>query len=268
MERTARRAWLRVAAHRSLAAAAGLAGLPAVHAQAQPQRWVRVAVENWSPWVDIDPSGPHFGGLALTLLSAVLQRMGLPVRYTPLPFKRALIELEAGNIDILPMLSYEADRMRYTAYSESIVEEEVLLCGLDRGASPKFEWRDWADLSTYTVAVTRGYGYGGQLTALRHHARSVVESASDVTSARLLAAGRVDLAALYKTTLPGFLRDVPELTRHLHCGHRPLLRMPLHYGIAKASRLSARLQEFNAQLAVVKAQPLFKKQLEEVAARP
>ena len=145
---------------------------------------LRLAGNAWPPYTD---QRLLHSGLSVDLITTALGRAGYEVRYTEVPWERALRGLESGSYDLINGWPSES-RARFAAVSRPFLtnrmrwvqraEDDVPADGLH-------------SLEGYAIALNRGYAYGEELT---HNARlSIGYTTNFLQAARMLVAGRVDL---------------------------------------------------------------------------
>ncbi|HLA31134.1 MAG TPA: transporter substrate-binding domain-containing protein [Pseudomonas sp.] len=211
---------------------------------AQEPLTIKIAFEDWPPWMIATPEGGLPGGAAVDLLNEAMQQMGIQGHYINLPFVRALKELDKGSIDLLMLVARSPDRDSYMVFSDAVLNQRTLFCYSNQ-RNAGFSWSRLEDLARYKVGITRGYTYSGRRAAIVRHAKNVEDSVSDEQSLIRLMAGRVDVAVFFESTLPAFLTKYPQAKQELRCHAKALMETQLHFGISKKSALLAKLPRFN-----------------------
>lgn len=219
---------------------------------AQQQLTIKIAFEDWPPWMITSPEGKLRGGAAVDFLNETLQQMDIQGRYINLPFVRALKELDKGSIDVLMLVARSPERDSYMVFSAAVLNERTLFC-YSNLRSAGFTWSHLEDLARYNVGITRGYTYSGQRAAIVRHAKSVEDSVSDEQSLIRLMAGRVDVAVFFESTVPAFLAKYPQAKQELRCHAKALMETQLHFGISKKSALIAKLPKLNQVIEQINA---------------
>lgn len=176
-----------------------------------------------APWVL--PSGD---GLSQRLIAAAASRAGVTVRFTALPWQRALVQLEGGQLDGVVNASHTRARETFARYPRDpagAVDDSRRLhresYALLRRHGDALNW----DGATF-------HGLGGTLCAqrefsivniLRSQGLTVDDQLPDlVGNLEKLAAGRAQGAALPAGAAAAALRDHPELARSIETLPRPL----------------------------------------------
>jgi polar amino acid transport system substrate-binding protein len=87
---------------------------------------VRVPIEPYPPFFVKTEAG-QWQGLSIELADALLGEAGLDPVYTPLPFKRALLYLESGSLDMMLNLTVTPERAEYINFIGPQLDETVVL---------------------------------------------------------------------------------------------------------------------------------------------
>lgn len=126
---------------------------------------LRIALENGDHrvmlWTD-DSGVPH--GLDITVTRTVLESLGYDVRFAPMPWVRALLEMRRGSVDGIMTIAKTEDRSGWIAYPE---EPNVMVKALFL-VDPSI-WPDTTDMATIAeagIAVRRGYQYSEATNAI------------------------------------------------------------------------------------------------------
>jgi polar amino acid transport system substrate-binding protein len=106
-------------------------------------------------------------GLNVDLAREALKRMGCQTRLLEMPWARALLELEAGRLDILPGALRKAERERFAYFSRPTNRSpNVLFIGAI--AAEKYRIRQLADLvgTDFRLGAQIGVSYGPSYDSL------------------------------------------------------------------------------------------------------
>ncbi len=223
-----------------------------------------MVVEHWPPWeiaYDADKENVT-GGLAVELAEELFSRLDIRLTLRTVPWKRALLRIEKGQSDLIPMVAQNPERARYMLFTLPIHTTPVLFVySTDR--LKKFEWNRWEDLKPFRIGIIRGYFYGNPWNkAVKEHGLAFEEVTHDTINIRKLLTGRVDLVALFYVG-PNMLNDFPGRDKLRFAG-KPIHKNILHFGISKKSFLAARLCEINKTIQEMKDDGTFKKILKEM----
>jgi polar amino acid transport system substrate-binding protein len=135
-------------------------------------------------------------GFTADLTRAVLQRQGCEARFVEMPFARALAELEAGRLDILPDSFHSPARARFAHFSIPAIQSPNVLF-TTTAAAAKFHLATLDELagSDFRLAVQIGVSYGEHFDALKAKAQ-FRDQLSHVTLRRnawkMMSMGRID----------------------------------------------------------------------------
>lgn len=208
---------------------------------------VRLSTGDWPPYFD---STADDQGLLAHIIREAFQRADIEVKYTFLPWSRALAVARQGSVDGSAAWSCTDDRARAFHFSDPLLPLHYVFF---HRKDLNFHWQALEDLRGLTVGVTQDYAYGPQLATAQ--ALGLVRTdttASDESNLRKLLAGRIDLFPLDPLTGAALIeRLFPEpegqqLTYHPF----PLRRASYHLIFPRELERSAELQEaFNRGLA-------------------
>ncbi|ASP37938.1 hypothetical protein CHH28_04260 [Bacterioplanes sanyensis] len=229
-------------------------GLVAAAAAACPKEQVRIGWEPWAPYSVQE--GGEYTGLDLDIAKAVLADMGCKVEFVQRPWKRLLLEIEQGKVDMTASASRNAEREQYGYFSQPYRTESVVLF-VGAGQSANYGaingLKDIAGMD-FDLGVARGYYYGEEYAALEQDAafKSKLNSAGDdVTNYKKLAAGRLD----------GFLADPFSAAAGLkELGlsdkvetHSTVYSDDIYFLISRKSSSQAFVDAFNQSLTAMKS---------------
>lgn len=226
---------------------------------ADPPPRAIVTAEAWPPWEEVNAQGEVTGGFAIDLVAEMLTRMNIDMVPHVVPFKRALVELEDGESDFILMITPSVERNRYMVFTEPILIDSYRLCySIDR--FPTFEWSTWEELVPYKIGVVRGYIYGEVWQqAVKTYHYKLEEVTTDQLNVKKLLGQRFDFTLLLESTIKDILKDVPEAENKIKFASKPILEIPLCFGLSTKSSLVARLPEMNATLHQMRQDGTFKR---------
>lgn len=217
------------------------------------KRVLKVGWEYWPPYQYIDKQGELLG-LDVELLKAIANEASCEIQFYEVPWKRHLLQVQSGKLDIAMGASFEKVRAQYAFFSAPTRQERVSLVVLKSRAS-NFGLKSLADISRsdFNLGITRGYYYGEEFKQLMNRPtfRTHVESMhSDQINYHKLFLGRID----------GFLVDPVSMAHQYSMLPRakPLSllfdvnRAPVHLMFSKASTNETILDLFNTALQSIK----------------
>ena len=233
-----------------LLAACLLALLPAL-SSADCFKPLTVGWEPWKPFMYLDERG-QLVGLDIELIQAVAQRMQCTLSFVQLPFKRHMLELQSGHIDLATSVQWTAEREAYAYFSKPYRESQMrlLLPAAQVARYPLSELAQLRDLPL-RLGVTRGYFYGPGVEALliKPGRLQFEDAISDEVNLAKLQAGRID----------GFFAD-PLVVASLPGAQGTVVAHPLpvhgstfHFIASRLSVSAELMQQFDAALAELQA---------------
>jgi polar amino acid transport system substrate-binding protein len=123
---------------------------------AEPARFVEEA--NWPPFTPAY-EGMTKEGLSYDLISAVFERIKMPVTLELFPMKRLLILLKRGKRDGVTVISRNAEREKFIIYSKPIFQKRGLIY-FNKKKHPNFSWESYSDLKGLMIGTVLGHNYG------------------------------------------------------------------------------------------------------------
>ncbi|MBF0496810.1 MAG: amino acid ABC transporter substrate-binding protein [Deltaproteobacteria bacterium] len=161
---------------------------------------LKVGWEPWAPYQYRDDKG-RLTGLDIELISAISKKVNVKLEFKEISWKRHLVELEQGTMDIATSASKTAGREKFAFFSDPYRKETVTLF-VRRGESGKYHFKTLSDLvgSNFRLGITSGYFYGkdfAQLMKNPNFVKHTEEASDDPGNYKKLLANRID----------GFLSD-------------------------------------------------------------
>ncbi len=143
--------WLLVLAHSAQAAGCGV----------KTVRWYDDA-----PYSFAAPNG-EVRGFNADLVREALHRMGCTTKFVEMPWARALLELEAGRLDILPGALRKQERERYAYFSRAVNRSPNVLF-VHKNAAAIYRINKLADLmgTNFRLGIQIGVTYGPDFETL------------------------------------------------------------------------------------------------------
>lgn len=108
--------------------------------------------EDYPPW-EKNVSGKPVG-INIDIMNALADRLGFEVVYRPYPFKRVLVLLESGEIDMTGGLARSAEREAYARYLEPSYQKTIRVFIIRRESGIRL--RTYADLIPLRIGVRAG----------------------------------------------------------------------------------------------------------------
>ncbi|WP_431687545.1 substrate-binding periplasmic protein [Hahella sp. NBU794] len=164
-------------------------------ALADCDRPLSVGWESWRPYMYKNEEG-RLSGLDIELIQAVADRMGCQLEFSEIPFKRHLLQLRQGKIDLATSVQKTAAREEYAWFSQTYRTSASNLI-IRREDADRYHFKSFKEMtqSRFRLGVTRGYFYGDDVNKYiekedgQLHVEDVV---SDELNLMKLLARRVD----------------------------------------------------------------------------
>ncbi len=225
---------------------------------------VTVGWTSWEPFAYRDGSG-HLVGLNIELLTALLNASGYQFEFEEIPWKRQLLELEQGKLDISAGANKTAEREQFVYFTAPYQQEGVGLF-VRKGETGAYSVKTLSDLigGSMTIGVLAGSMYSDEYATLRDNpdfSKHLAEVAHDQQNHRKLLLKRID----------GFIQEYSTLTRQtMDTGFldqiEPLFMVstePLYIIVSKKTASPQLVQDINDALARLKADGTYLKLFEK-----
>ena len=108
---------------------------------------------DWPPAKIIENG--RFGGTDVLMLEELAKPIGLIFEYVECPWRRCLVMLEAGEVDLISSISKSPERERYLQFIEPAYRNGYDIYFYTRGA----DLRRYEDLNGLTIGLIRGSAY-------------------------------------------------------------------------------------------------------------
>jgi len=156
---------------------------------ASAQEIITIATLEYHPWTG---KNLKFNGFVNHVVSEAFQRKGYTVKFTYLPWKRAVFETKNGNYSALSYVYSSKERKKEFYLSDSISEEKIVFFHLK--SNPIKDWNALDDLKNYKFGATRGYTYTSEFWNAAESKRLTVDvTDSDKQNFEKLFVGRIDI---------------------------------------------------------------------------
>ena len=236
----------------------GFVGSSLIGYSASAAEIITISTLEYAPWTGKNLKN---NGFVNHVITAAFQRKGYAVKYTYLPWKRAVTETKSGQYSALSYVYWSKDRQKEFYLSDPISEEKIVFFHLK--SNPIKDWNTLEDLKNYKIGATRGYTYTKEFWDAANSKRLMVDvTNSDIQNFKKLLSGRIDIfpsglvngrSILEKEFNPG----VPPL---LSFHSKPLSKTTGHLAFTKSRNNSeSLLRTFNLGLAQLKKEGLFNK---------
>jgi polar amino acid transport system substrate-binding protein len=223
---------------------------------ASTEEIITISTLEYSPWTG---RNLKFNGFVNHVITEAFQRKGYSVKFTYLPWKRAVIETKNGQYSALSYVYFSKDREKEFYLSDPISVEKIVFFHLQ--SKPMKDWQTLDDLKNYKFGATRGYTYTKEFWQAVESKRLKVDIAdSDKQNFKKLFVGRIDIFPSGLVNGYSFLRKEFDVSKsHLLSYHpKPLAQTTGHLAFTRSRKNSATLlQIFNQGLAELKEAGLY-----------
>ncbi len=163
---------------------------------------VVVAVSEYPPFLIVEDEGRKIGGIDLDILSEAFKKRGKSIEFKPMSFEKSLRMLQLGFVDVVPTLSYNKEREKFTVFSSSYrnTTDYVFIAASDKGVRVDSH----NDLRKYTVGVEKDFAYPKEFIEDKEIRRE--ESISAEIMITKLIKGQIDTAIINEFTLVEILK--------------------------------------------------------------
>jgi len=213
-----------------------------------------VGWELWYPYQYHDVK-QDLVGLDFDVFNAIIEELQLSVNYTELPWKRHLLYLKTGQIDVAMGASLTKERERFAYFTEPYRLELVKLY-VKKGHSEKIKLSTLSELPTsnYMIGVESGYYYGNNYQKLINNSdfQAHISEAIDLEqNVELLLKGHIDGLLVDPITMKAFV-DKYRLHNEFEQHSVPIYQDGIHIMLSKKSIDTTMLNKFNAAINTLK----------------
>ncbi len=152
---------------------------------------IQISTGEWTPYIS---EKLKHNGVVSHIVSEAFALEGIKVKYSFMPWKRAMREAKVGNYEASIIWSKSEKRQKFLLYSEPVMPKRVVYFHLK---SYDFKWNNLDDLKGLTVGGTIGYWYADMYEPLVKSGHLSVEWVkTDEMSLNKLMRSRIDIVAL------------------------------------------------------------------------
>lgn len=226
---------------------------------------VTIATGEFPPWTS---ESARYGGFVNRVVAAAFSRVGIDVKFSYMPWKRAEAETRVGRYDASAFWFASQSGEGDFILSEPISSHKEVFFHLKSKPFP--HWETLSDLHAVKIGATLGYTYTSEFWELAHDGKINVEvAARDELNLKKVAIGRIDafpvdemtgwlLLSNPKLFLPGVKNMFATEARSLR-STSGYLRFPRHQ--PRTSRL---MVKFNAGLLAMKNDGTYERYLQDL----
>jgi polar amino acid transport system substrate-binding protein len=221
--------------------------------------------------VNVDAANPPFmygsptaaRGLYPSLLTTVFDRIGEPVAVSAVPWRRALLEIDAGRAGIGGIYKTTEREKKYD-YSDALFVERI---GVYYNRKKPIDFTADSDLHGLRIGVILGWSYGEEFDAARNAGEIIADAVpTDLQNLRKLDLGRIDAALVIVDAADPLLSEgrFPHIVR----AGRLLAEKPTYLAFNKQADKALLLARFNKALAEIRADGTYARLVSRELARP
>ena len=211
---------------------------------AAAQVTVELVGDPWPPYIEGRLGDYAEDGVAVRIIERVFDEIdGAEVRFPLIPWKRALLEVEHGSRDGIPMLLKTPERETYMRYTLPLVTGYNLVWSVANNG-PVFEWSVIDDLKGKRIGVVTGYSYGADVDrAIELGEIPALEAPSVEQLFSMLEAGRVELILANDAVGYELAKQHPKVS--IKPARRATNAETFYIGFSKKSAAVALIPEIN-----------------------
>jgi len=201
-------------------------------------------------------------GVDVSILNAIAEKIPVDLTYLELPWKRHLMYVKTGEVNIAMGSSKNKEREGYTYFTVPYRLEEIRLFVI-KGKENEIKLNTLADVidSKYILGVERGYFYGDQYTYLsslpnfKYHFNEVTDLSQNV---HMLLKGNIDGLLADPVAMNAYIEifnlqgKFSEHSLYIH-------KAEIYFMLSKASMSAELVTQFNHAIATLKTSGEIKK---------
>jgi polar amino acid transport system substrate-binding protein len=166
---------------------------------------LRVAMVNWPPAKIVEHG--RFGGTDVLMLEELASQIGIVLEYVECPWRRCLVMIEAGEVDLISSITKSPERERYLQFIEPPYRDGYDIHFYTRGTDLK----RYEDLQGLTIGLIRGSAYFDRFDQDQSLAKFAVTREDQLID--MLSRGRLDVVVGVGRNLDYLIqRQRPELS--------------------------------------------------------
>jgi len=226
---------------------------------------ISVGWEIWYPYQYQD-SNNQLKGLDVLILNAIAEQTSANLDYIKLPWKRHLMYLQKGEVNIAMGSSRSREREEYAYFTDAYRVEEVRLFVI-KGKENEIELNTLTDVigSNYIVGIERGYFYGDEFKTLSEHPtfKSHFNEVTDLSQ---------NIQMLLKGHIDGLLADPVAMNTYIEMFNLQgkfsqhslyIYQADIYFMLSKNSMSLEDVTQFNHAIAALKKSGKIKKIIED-----
>lgn len=205
---------------------------------------VTAAQDAWPPFIATNGQS----GVSVELVRAALATQGYELKMSIMPWSRALIEAQSGDLDLLVATWKTQKREKFLRFSEPYATNRITF--ISRSDSP-FEYTNLDNLTGMSIGIIRHYGYNDTFNQANNFQRY---PATDlIANLKKLSRRRIDITLDDEIAARALMKAEGFDPSEFHFSRAPLSHNPLYVTSAMVNPRSKQLiQAFNRGLKAIK----------------
>jgi len=210
-------------------------------------------------YVDVDGQYTGYDAELIRLVSGMLN---CKIVFLPMTWKRSIIEIQLGNIDIMASASKTKERAAFAHFSEPYRQEKISIF-INKEKMNRFSFHSIAELfqSEISLVMIRGAFYGKEFNDRRDQPGSklnIFEVNNFRQPVEMLAWGHVDAYIGNPVIIKGYLKKLKLVDKVVI--HPLLIHLNnVHYLLSKKNISLELLEKFDAAIIQLKQEGTIKK---------
>ncbi len=198
---------------------------------------------SYPPYDWVDANG-RFDGASIELLKLVIPP-GVALKPLLVPWKRALVLAEQGEIDLLVSLRITPERSRYLRFtsSQAFPNPIVVFARKDR----PFAFNSWQDLKGRRGGISSGDTFGNGFDEYWRAELTIEEAKNMECNFEKLEAGRIDYFVTSKYVGEAYAASRP-LKHGIVVLGKPISTQGIHFGFSRHSPCAALVEQVSRRL--------------------
>lgn len=215
---------------------------------------LRMGWESWHPYQYLDESG-ELTGFDIDFISAIGKLIDCDVAFQEVNWARGMVDIENGNLDLIPNANFTEERSQWAHYSEPYRDNSTVMY-IRKGELELYPFKSLSDIigTEFRLGVGRGVVYGEKFLALtqdpdfQKHVQYI--PTAEMQQYEMLQAGRID-GYLRSITAMKSLKDLLGSDINLQVHPVPVVSDRLHVVFSKKSVSAELVERFDEGLRTI-----------------
>lgn len=202
-------------------------------------------------------------GIHIDLIQAVADKLELKVKFESLPWRRGLFDLKRGKYDAMSFVSHTEERAQYAHFLEGniISKAKTYPIVLSHRRNEIAYDGNLASLTDYTVAVGKGYKYGGPFDKANFLSKYEISTPSQEVLAKLLRLERVDVILSSRRNLLQ-VHSEKEVDEFYHAFEQPVASNSSYLAFSKVKNRLVMARKFAKAISQYKSSKAYSELLQ------